>query len=137
MSDNITGTASNETTYSDSSGNIFNMYSTRAQSLDHDNVENWKDGANSILVFVSFHAPITVDKTSQASPFPDWSFRFYGRYLYRHQLSELAPRSQRRHPVPPRTDIPTTFQCQCQRLHSHRDSAHPNTLLSLRFCGIR
>ncbi|KAN0130539.1 hypothetical protein V8E53_011625, partial [Lactarius tabidus] len=47
-----TSTAPDETTYSDASGRIFNLYTTRAQKLDHENVENWKDGADSILVFI-------------------------------------------------------------------------------------
>ncbi|KAN0130524.1 hypothetical protein V8E53_011610, partial [Lactarius tabidus] len=32
------------------------MYTTRAQTLDQENVENWKEGADSILVFVRFHS---------------------------------------------------------------------------------
>ncbi|KAH8983787.1 hypothetical protein EDB86DRAFT_2811198, partial [Lactarius hatsudake] len=40
-----------ETTHSDSSGAIFSMYITRAQEFDDENVENWKGGADSILVF--------------------------------------------------------------------------------------
>jgi hypothetical protein len=56
--DNDTGAAPNETTYSDPSGRIFNLYTTCAEKMDHENVENWKDGANSILVFVRFHAPL-------------------------------------------------------------------------------
>jgi hypothetical protein len=55
-----TSTAPDETTYSDASGRIFNLYTTRAQKLDHENVENWKDGADSILVFVRFHVAHTV-----------------------------------------------------------------------------
>ncbi|KAN0130532.1 hypothetical protein V8E53_011618 [Lactarius tabidus] len=50
--DNTIGTAPDDTTYSDASGRIFNLYTTRAQKLDHENVENWKDGADSILVFI-------------------------------------------------------------------------------------
>ena len=70
-------------------------------------------------------------------PFPDWSFLFYSSHFYRYQLPELAARSQRRHPVPPCSDIPTTFQCQFQRPYSPRNSVyHPNSLLSLRFGGI-
>jgi hypothetical protein len=52
---NTSGTAPDETTYSDPSGRIFNLYTTRAQKLDRENVENWKEGADSILVFVRFH----------------------------------------------------------------------------------
>ncbi|KAH9025462.1 hypothetical protein EDB85DRAFT_2149793 [Lactarius pseudohatsudake] len=44
-------TAPKETTYSDSSGAIFSMYITRALEFDDENVENWKGGADGILVF--------------------------------------------------------------------------------------
>jgi hypothetical protein len=57
---NATGAAPNDTTYSDTSGRIFNFYTTFAEKMDQENVENWKDGANSILVFVRFHAALTV-----------------------------------------------------------------------------
>ncbi|KAH9055001.1 hypothetical protein EDB87DRAFT_1834477 [Lactarius vividus] len=43
--------APKETTYSDSSGTIFSMYITRALDFDDENVENWKGGAEGILVF--------------------------------------------------------------------------------------
>jgi hypothetical protein len=52
--DNATGTAPNQTTYSDASGRIFNFYATCAEKMDQENVENWKDGADTILVFVRF-----------------------------------------------------------------------------------
>ena len=39
-------------TYSDSSGAIFSMYISRAQKFDEENAENWKGGAEGILVFV-------------------------------------------------------------------------------------
>ncbi|KAH9984104.1 hypothetical protein BJV77DRAFT_1039490, partial [Russula vinacea] len=41
-----------KTTYSDSSGAIFSMYIGRAQKFDEENAENWKGGAEGILVFV-------------------------------------------------------------------------------------
>ena len=45
----------NETTHSDPSGAIFSMYITRVQKFeDEKNVENWKGGADGILVFVRF-----------------------------------------------------------------------------------
>ncbi|KAH8983792.1 hypothetical protein EDB86DRAFT_3050036, partial [Lactarius hatsudake] len=44
-------TAPKETTYSDSSGAIFSMYIDHAQKFDDENVENWKGGAESILLF--------------------------------------------------------------------------------------
>ena len=53
-------TAPNETTYTDLSGAIFSMYITRAPKSDRANVENWQGGAQSILVFVSFSAALTV-----------------------------------------------------------------------------
>ena len=40
------------TSYGDPSGAIFNMYTTRAQEFDKKNVEHWKEGADTILVFV-------------------------------------------------------------------------------------
>ena len=39
-------------THSDSSGAIFSMYISRAQKFDEENLENWKRGADGILVFV-------------------------------------------------------------------------------------
>ena len=54
--DDTTGTTPNETTFGAHSGGIFNMYTTRAQKLDQENVEVWKEGADTILVFVRFHA---------------------------------------------------------------------------------
>jgi hypothetical protein len=54
---NTAGTAPNETTYSDYSGRIFNLYTTCAEKMDQENVENWKDGANTILVFVRSMLP--------------------------------------------------------------------------------
>ena len=54
--DDTTGTTPNETTFGAPSGGIFNMYTTRAQKLDQENVEVWKEGADTILVFVRFHA---------------------------------------------------------------------------------
>ena len=74
--------------------------------------------------------------TEPHPPFPDWSFLFYSSHFYRYQLPELAARSQRRHPVPPRTDIPTTFQCQFKRPYAHDSVYYPNSLLPLRFDGI-
>src|ERR1700761_276608 len=50
-------TAPKETTYIDPSGAIFSMYITRALKFDDENVENWKGGADGILVFVRFHSP--------------------------------------------------------------------------------
>ncbi|KAH9037355.1 hypothetical protein EDB84DRAFT_1142497 [Lactarius hengduanensis] len=44
-------TAPKEITYSDSSGTIFSMYINRALEFDDENVENWKGGADSILLF--------------------------------------------------------------------------------------
>ncbi|KAH8991224.1 hypothetical protein EDB92DRAFT_1798399, partial [Lactarius akahatsu] len=44
-------TTPKKTTYSDPSGAIFSLYITRALKFDDENVENWKGGADSILVF--------------------------------------------------------------------------------------
>ncbi|KAF8257174.1 hypothetical protein EI94DRAFT_65946 [Lactarius quietus] len=49
--DHTTNTAPNEATYSDPSGAIFSLYITRALKFDRENVENWKGGADGILVF--------------------------------------------------------------------------------------
>src|ERR1700761_2369760 len=76
-------TAPKETTYSDPSGAIFSMYITRALKFDDENVENWKGGADGILVFVRFHiAPTMTTALYLPSRFPDWSFLFYGGYFY-------------------------------------------------------
>ena len=53
-------TAQKETKYSDPSGAIFSMYITRALKFDDENVENWKGGADGILVFVRFRAAPTM-----------------------------------------------------------------------------
>ena len=45
------------TSFGDPSGAIFNMYTTRAQEFDNENVENWKQGADTILVFVRSTLP--------------------------------------------------------------------------------
>ncbi|KAF8486401.1 hypothetical protein DFH94DRAFT_713162, partial [Russula ochroleuca] len=45
-----------KTTYSDSSGAIFSMYITRAEKFDEENAENWKGGADGILVFAGLFA---------------------------------------------------------------------------------
>ncbi|KAH9033188.1 hypothetical protein EDB83DRAFT_2296495 [Lactarius deliciosus] len=39
------------TTYSDPSGAIFSLYLARASKFDDENVENWKGGADDILIF--------------------------------------------------------------------------------------
>ena len=53
-------TAPKETTYTDPSGPIFSMYITRALKFDTENVENWKGGADGILIFVRFSAALTM-----------------------------------------------------------------------------
>ena len=53
--DTTTGTTPNETSFGSPAGAIFNMYTTRAQKLDQESVEIWKEGANTILIFVRFH----------------------------------------------------------------------------------
>ncbi|KAH9054999.1 hypothetical protein EDB87DRAFT_1795483 [Lactarius vividus] len=48
-------------TYSDSSGAIFSIYITHARNLDEDNVENWKNVADRILVFTGlFSATVAI-----------------------------------------------------------------------------
>jgi hypothetical protein len=52
---NLDDAAPKETTSSDPSGAIYSMYITRVQKFeDEKNVENWKGGADGILVFVRF-----------------------------------------------------------------------------------
>ncbi len=98
-------------TYNDSSGAIFSIYITQAQKLDEDNVENWKGVADRILIFVRFHTtPTPRIVVFLLASYIDWPLLIHGGYFYCHQLPELAARSQHHHPVPPRTDIPTTFQ---------------------------
>jgi hypothetical protein len=54
--------APKETTSSDPSGAIFSMYISRVQKFeDEKNVENWKGGADGILVFVRF-CPVSTTK---------------------------------------------------------------------------
>ena len=53
-------TAPNETTYIDPSGAIFSMYITRALKFDGENVENWQEGSQSILIFVRFSPALTM-----------------------------------------------------------------------------
>ena len=56
--DNIT--APKETTYTDPSGAIFSMYTTRGLKIDGENVENWQEGSQSILIFVRFSPALTM-----------------------------------------------------------------------------
>src|SRR6266571_9507503 len=90
--------------------------------------------ASSFLYVSASHRPYRLSCAYKPSRFPDWPFLFYSGYFYRHELPELAARSQRHHPVPPRTDIPTTFHYQ--RYQSRRESVYPKFLLPLRFGGI-
>ena len=125
------------TSFGAPSGAIFNMYTNLSQKLDQENVEHWKEGADTILVFVRFHAAQRQRHSyAYKPPLPDRSVLFYGGHFYRYQLPELAARSQHHHPVPPRTDIRTTFQNRFQRPHSPHDFIHPKPLLPLRFGGI-
>ncbi len=68
--------------------------------------------------------------TYEPSRFPGWRFLLYGGYFHRHQLPELAARSQHHHLVPPHTNVPTTFQRHYQQYQSRRESesVHPEFL---------
>ena len=55
QADDTIGITPSGTSFGAPSGAIFNMYTTRAQKLDQENVEIWKEGADTILVFVRFH----------------------------------------------------------------------------------
>ena len=78
--------APNETTYTDPSGAIFSMYITRALKFDRENVENWKGGADGILIFVRFSVALTMITvyTHEPSPFSDWSFFVFGGIVNCH-----------------------------------------------------
>ncbi|KAH9054997.1 hypothetical protein EDB87DRAFT_1567780, partial [Lactarius vividus] len=69
-SQNVCGctTAPKETTYSDSSGAIFSMYITRALEFDDENVENWKGGADTILVFTGIFSATVATFISMSYP---------------------------------------------------------------------
>ena len=60
-------TSPKETTYTDPSGPIFSMYITRALKFDTENVENWKGGADGILIFVRFSPALTMTKAVYSS----------------------------------------------------------------------
>ncbi|KAH9033163.1 hypothetical protein EDB83DRAFT_1832976 [Lactarius deliciosus] len=61
-------TAPKKTTYSDPSGAIFSMYITRALKFDDENVENWKGGADSILVFTGLFSSTVATFISMSYP---------------------------------------------------------------------
>ena len=49
-----------ETTgFRDPAAAIFSMYLTRVKKFDDENVENWKGGAEGVLVFVRFYSAST------------------------------------------------------------------------------
>ena len=51
------GTPATETTgFRDPAAAIFSMYLTRVKKFDDENVENWKGGAEGVLVFVRFYS---------------------------------------------------------------------------------
>jgi hypothetical protein len=97
-----------KTTYDDSSGAIFSMYINQAQKLDEDNVETWTGVADRILIFVRFLIAISPE-ICRLTCLTDRPLLIYGSYFHCHQLPEFAARSPHHHPVPPRTNIPTTF----------------------------
>lgn len=54
------GASAPETTgFRDPAAAIFSMYLTRVKKFDDENVENWKGGAEGVLVFVRFHSAST------------------------------------------------------------------------------
>ncbi|KAH9054988.1 hypothetical protein EDB87DRAFT_1814176, partial [Lactarius vividus] len=60
--------APKEATYSDPSGAIFSMYISRALKFDDENVENWKGGADSILVFTGVFSSTVATFISMSYP---------------------------------------------------------------------
>ena len=116
-----------KTTYSDSSGAIFSMYISRAQKFDEENAENWKGGAEGILVFVRPKSRL-FDCLFTRSLISDWPLRIHGGPVHFLQLSESTARPQCHYPIPPFPNIPTASWvpkfyysyrhpiCQCQFL---------------------
>ena len=86
-------TAPKETTYTDPSGAIFSMYTTRGLKIDSENVENWQEGSQSILILYAsvllspWRYPYTHEPSS--SPFSDWTFLFFGGIFNCHELPYL------------------------------------------------
>lgn len=67
----------------------------------------------------------------------DWSFRLYGGHVHPDKLSESQARPQYHYPIPPFTDIPTTFWISKCYLN-HRISIYQGRFLqSARFCRVR
>ena len=82
------------------------MYITRAQKFDEENAENWRGGAEGILVFVRSEYRI-FDCLFTRSLISDWSFRIYGGPVHFLELSEFAARPEYHNPIPSFSNIPT------------------------------
>jgi hypothetical protein len=126
------------TTYSDSSGSIFSMYISRAQKFDEENAENWKGGAEGILVFVRWLFNHQDDCLFTRLLLLDRSFRIYCGHFCFHKLSESTARPQCHHRIPSYANIPTTswiLKCQYEQCKSVNQC--PRSLPPPRFRRIR
>ena len=82
------------------------MYITRAQKFDEENAENWKGGAEGILVFVRPESRLLSCFLTRSLT-SDWSFRIHGGSVHFLELSESTERPQCHYPIPPFPNIST------------------------------
>ena len=118
-------------TYGDSSGAIFSIYISRAQKFDEENAENWKGGAEGVLVFVRWLFNRQDGCLLTCSLLSDRPFRIHGGHVYLHKLSDSTARPQCRHPIPPHPNIPTAswipkwYHKQCESIGQCPKSVQP------------
>ena len=128
-----------KTTYSDSSGAIFSMYITRAQKFDEENAENWKGGAEGILVFVRSESRLFNQDNCMltCSLLSDWPLCIHGGPVYFLELSEFTARPQRHYPIPPFPNIQTASWIP-KFYYNYRQSIRQCQFLqTARFCRVR
>ena len=100
--------------------------------------KKWRIGreVHRVSSFLYVSAPVNHDDCcilqASHSYFPDWPLLLHGGYFHCPQLPELATRSQRHHPVTPRTNITTTFEHH----HWHRCRQYPKSLRPSHVSGI-
>jgi hypothetical protein len=127
-----------KTTYGDSSGAIFSMYISRAKKFDEENAENWKGGAEGILVFVRWLLNHQDGSLLTRSLPSDRSFRIYGGHFHFHKLSESTARPQCHHPIPPYPNISTTsWILKCYHKQRKSINQSPRTLQPPRCRRVR
>ena len=114
------------------------MYISRAQKFDDENAENWKGGAEGILVFVRWLFNYQDGCSLTRSLLSDRSFRIYGRHFHFHKLSESTARPQCHHPIPPYPNIPTASWI-LKYYHKQRKSISqcPRSLQTPRYRRVR